>query len=44
MGVGETSGIGGFFQDIGSGAARSMGIGGTQTLVDAGLTGAEAQK
>ena len=44
MGVGETSGIGGFFQDIGGGAARSMGWGGTQTLVDAGLSGAEAQK
>ena len=44
MGVGETSGIGGFFQDIGGGAARSMGWGGTQTLVDAGLTGAEAQQ
>jgi len=44
MGVGETSGIGGFFQDIGGGFSRSMGFGGTGTLVDAGLTGAEAQK
>ena len=43
-GVGSTSGVGGFFQDIGGGAARSMGLGGTQTLVEAGLTGAEAQQ
>jgi len=42
MGVGETSGVGGFFQDIGGGFSRSMGFGGTGTLVDAGLTSAQA--
>lgn len=42
MGVGQTSGIGGFFQDIGGGFSRSMGFGGTGTLMDAGLTSAQA--
>ena len=42
MGVGQTSGIGGFFQDLGGGFSRSMGFGGSGTLVDAGLTSAQA--
>tara|TARA_R110002051_G_scaffold7837_2_gene34406 strand:+ start:402 stop:1817 length:1416 start_codon:yes stop_codon:yes gene_type:complete len=40
--VAGQAGIGGFYQDIGSGFARSMGLGGTQTLVDAGLTKGQA--
>ena len=42
MSVGQTSGISGFFQDIGGGFSRSMGFGGTGTLMDAGLTSAQA--
>ena len=38
------AGIGGFFKDLGSGAARSLGLGGTQTLQGAGLTRSQAQK
>ena len=38
------AGIGGFFQNVGSGAARSLGIGGAQTLTKAGLTPAQASQ
>ena len=37
------SGIGGFFQNIGSGVARSFGVGGTGTLMETGLTAAQAE-
>ena len=37
-------GVGGFFQDLGSGAARSLGLGGTQSLQAAGLTRSQASK
>tara|TARA_R110000744_G_scaffold116153_2_gene217221 strand:+ start:1092 stop:2507 length:1416 start_codon:yes stop_codon:yes gene_type:complete len=38
------SGVGGYFQDIGSGIGRSMGLGETQDLVSAGLSRGEATK